>query len=147
MQKSYCFTPGVGVCVSIGVHVSVGVGVHMLNVRANVKVMEFLSICIFSCILTLLSDCGTSGSSCYNITQHFRDFPISVFCPSGYEIDNASCKPCPVGMYKDNNDGYYGNCRVCPARKTTPSTNSTSVADCSICMYIATELRLLSSLD
>ena len=50
----------------------------MQNVRANVKVMEFQSLCIFSCILTLLiilikplttkahdrrasGDCGTSG--------------------------------------------------------------------------------------
>ena len=72
MQKSYCYTPGVGV------RVSVRVGVHMQNVRANVKVLEFKSFCIFSCILTLLiilikplttkayhrrasGDCGTSG--------------------------------------------------------------------------------------
>ena len=51
----------------------------MQNVRANVKVMEFQSLCIFSCILTLLiilikplptkahdrrasGDCGTSSS-------------------------------------------------------------------------------------
>ena len=64
VQKSYCYTPGVGVC--------------MQNVRANVKVMKFQSLCIFSCILTLLmilikprttkahdrrasGDCGTSG--------------------------------------------------------------------------------------
>ena len=50
----------------------------MLNVRANVKVLEFKSFCIFSCILSLLiilknslttkaydrrasGDCGTSG--------------------------------------------------------------------------------------
>ena len=63
-QKSYCYTPGVRVC--------------MQNVRANVNVMEFQSLCIFSCILTLLiilikplttkahnrrasDDCGTSG--------------------------------------------------------------------------------------
>ena len=32
----------------------VRVGIHMQNVRANVKVMEFESPCIFSCILTLL---------------------------------------------------------------------------------------------
>ena len=55
-----------------------GVGVRIQNVRANVKVMKFQSLCIFSCILTLLiiqikplttkahdrrasSDCGTSG--------------------------------------------------------------------------------------
>ena len=63
MQKSYCYNPGVRV--------------RMQNVRANVKVMEFQSLCIFSCILTLLiilikplttkahdrrasGDCGTS---------------------------------------------------------------------------------------
>ena len=40
MQKSYCYTPGVGV--------------RMQNVRANVKVIEFQSLCIFSWILTLL---------------------------------------------------------------------------------------------
>ena len=72
MQKSYCYTPGVRV------RVRVSVGVRMQNVRANVKVMEFQSLCIFSCILTLLimlikplttkahdrrasGDCGTSG--------------------------------------------------------------------------------------
>ena len=72
VQKSYCYTPGVSV--------GVGVGVHMQNVRANVKVLEFKSFCIFSCILTLLiilikplttkaydrrasGDCGTSGLS------------------------------------------------------------------------------------
>ena len=33
VQKSYCYTPGVGVGVSVGV--------HMQNVRANVKVLEF----------------------------------------------------------------------------------------------------------
>ena len=74
MQKSYCYTPGVRV--SVGV--SVRVRVHMQNVRVNVKVMEIESLCIFSCILTLLiilikplttkaydrrasGDCGTSG--------------------------------------------------------------------------------------
>ena len=46
MQKSYCYTPGIGV--------GVRVGVHMQNVRANVNVMEFQFLCIFSCILTLL---------------------------------------------------------------------------------------------
>ena len=84
MQKSYCYTPGVSVGVRVGVRV--GVGVHMQNVRANVKVLEFKSFCIFSCILTLLvilikplttkaydrrasGDCGTSGlkSSCSDL--------------------------------------------------------------------------------
>ena len=72
MQKSYCYTPGVRVSVRVGV------GVHMQNVRANVKVWEFKSFCICSCILSLLiilikplttkaydrrasGDCGTSG--------------------------------------------------------------------------------------
>ena len=79
MQKSYCYTPGVRVSVRVGVSVGVSVGVRMQNVRANVKVLEFKSFCIFSCILTLLiilikplttkaydrrasGDCGTSGS-------------------------------------------------------------------------------------
>ena len=78
MQKSYCYTPGVRVSVSVSVRVGVSVGVRMQNVRANVKVLEFKSFCIFSCILTLLiilikplttkaydrrasGDCGTSG--------------------------------------------------------------------------------------
>ena len=72
MQKSYCYTPGV----RVSIHVRVGV--HNQNVRANVKVVKFQSLCIFSCILTLLlllikplttkahdrrasGDCGTSG--------------------------------------------------------------------------------------
>ena len=38
--------------VSVRVHVSVGV--RMQNVRANVKVLEFKSFCIFSCILSFL---------------------------------------------------------------------------------------------
>ena len=76
MQKSYCYTPGVRV--SVGVHVGVSVRVRMQNVRANVKVLEFKSFCIFSFILSLLiilikplttkaydrrasGDCGTSG--------------------------------------------------------------------------------------
>ena len=42
MQKSYCYTPGVSI--------RVGVRVHMQNVKANVKVLEFKSSCIFSCI-------------------------------------------------------------------------------------------------
>ena len=44
MQKSYCYTPGVSI------------GVRMQNVRANVKlkVLEFKTFCIFSCILSLL---------------------------------------------------------------------------------------------
>ena len=71
-SKSYCYPPGVSV------RVGVSVGVRMQNVRANVKVLEFKSFCIFSCILTLLiilikpltikaydrrasGDCGTSG--------------------------------------------------------------------------------------
>ena len=62
-EKSYCYTR---------------VGVRMQNVRANIKVIKFQSLCIFSCILTLLiilikplttkthdkrasGDCGTSG--------------------------------------------------------------------------------------
>ena len=69
VQKSYCYIPGV----------HVGVSVRVQNVRANVKDMEFQSLCIFCCILTLLiilikpyttkahdrgasGDCGTSGS-------------------------------------------------------------------------------------
>ena len=64
--------------VSVRVGVFVGVGVRMQNVRANVKVMKFQSLCISSCILILLiilikpyttkahdrrasGDCGTSG--------------------------------------------------------------------------------------
>ena len=56
----------------------ISIGVRMQNVRANVKVLEFKSFCIFSCILTVLTilikplttkaygrwvsgDCGTSG--------------------------------------------------------------------------------------
>ena len=56
----------------------------MQNVRANVKVMKFQSLCIFSCILTLLiilikprttkahnrcasGDCGTSGLTCFSV--------------------------------------------------------------------------------
>ena len=44
VQKSYYYTPGV--------HggVRVGVSVHIQNVRANVKVLEFQSFCISSCI-------------------------------------------------------------------------------------------------
>ena len=70
VQKSYCYTPSV--------RVGVRVGVRMQNVRANVKVMEFQSLCIFSCILAMFivqikplttkahdrrasGDCGTSG--------------------------------------------------------------------------------------
>ena len=41
-------TPGVRV------RVRVRVRVHKQNVRANVKVMEFQSLCTFSCILTFL---------------------------------------------------------------------------------------------
>ena len=93
MQKSYCYTPGVRVRVRVRVGVSVGVGVRMQNVRANVKVMEFQSLCNFSCILTLLiilikpfttkahdrrasGDCGTSGgiSICLDIIQIQFDF-------------------------------------------------------------------------
>ena len=72
VQKSYCYTPIVSV--------RVGVCVHMQNVRANVKVIEFQFLFIFSCIFTLLiilikpittktydrrssGDCGTSGLS------------------------------------------------------------------------------------
>ena len=70
VQKSFCYTPGLRIRVRVSVHVQ--------NVRANVKVMEFQSLCIFSCILTFLiilikpltikphdrrasGDCGTSG--------------------------------------------------------------------------------------
>ena len=70
----YCYTPGASFCVNVGVRV----GVCMQNVRANVKVLEFKSFCVFSCILSLLfilikplttkaydrrasGDCGTSG--------------------------------------------------------------------------------------
>ena len=64
MQKSYCYTPSVGV--------GARVGVRMQNVRANVKVLEFKSFCIFSFILIkplttkaydrrASGDCGTSG--------------------------------------------------------------------------------------
>ena len=72
MQRSYCYTPGVGA------GVGVSVGVRMQNVRTNVKVMEFQSLFIFPYILTSLiilikplttkahyrrasGDCGTSG--------------------------------------------------------------------------------------
>ena len=68
VQKSYCYTPSVRIYVS------------MQNVRANVKVLEFRSFCILSCILTLFiilikpltikaygshtaSDCGISCST------------------------------------------------------------------------------------
>ena len=63
------------------------VHVRMQNVRANVKVLEFQSFCIFSCILTLLTilimplttkaydrrqsgDCGTSGLLSWTIGAH-----------------------------------------------------------------------------
>ena len=97
MQKSYCYTPGVsvGVGVRVGVGVGVGVGVHMQNVRANVKVFEFKSFCIFSCILTLLvilikplttkaydrrasGDCGTSGYVCTNLMKNIPVYTMTV---------------------------------------------------------------------
>ena len=55
VQKKNRYTPGVSV--RAGVHVSLGVrvGVHMQNVKANVKVIEFQSLCIFSWILTFTS--------------------------------------------------------------------------------------------
>ena len=68
----------------------------MQNVRANVKVMEFQSLCIFSCILTLLiilikslttkahdrrtsGDCGTSGNpwSIRFATRTYQVFNVS----------------------------------------------------------------------
>ena len=99
MQKSYCYTPGVRVRVRVGVSVSVGVGVHIQNVRGNVKVMKFQSLCIFSCIWTLLiilikphttkahdrrasGDCGTSGYLLYLVafTVHItRGVTVTIY--------------------------------------------------------------------
>ena len=72
------------------------------NVRVNVKVMEFQSLCIFSCILTLLiilikplttkahdrrasGDCGTSGSNFYN-TQGSKLTLVRWPVASGFSV-------------------------------------------------------------
>ena len=90
MQKSYCYTPGVSV------------GVRMQNVRANVRVLEFKSFCIFSCILTLLiilikalttkaydrgasGDCGTSGPVSY---KKVLLAIVSTLLPPGVSVIN-----------------------------------------------------------
>ena len=80
MQKSYCYTPGIGV--------------HMQNVGANVNVLKFQSFCIFSCILSLLTilikplttkaydrraygDCGTSGWL-WSLTYFWKTLTLAI---------------------------------------------------------------------
>ena len=96
LEDSYCYTPGV----------RIRVGVRMQNDRANVKVLESKSFCIFSCILTLLiilikplrskaydrrasGDCGTSG---YFILVCF-DFVFTCFIAISCRLSDLVYSP------------------------------------------------------
>ncbi|XP_062611525.1 uncharacterized protein LOC134273339 [Saccostrea cucullata] len=62
---------------------------------------------------------STSQSECYND------------CNPGFELaPNGTCVRCPLGKYRTL--GTTAVCVTCPSDKTTPTTGSTSIADCSL---------------
>ena len=36
------------------------------------------------------------------------------YCPDGEELVDDICEQCPIGYYKNNDDGRFENCTVCP---------------------------------
>ncbi|KAK2185256.1 hypothetical protein NP493_241g04006 [Ridgeia piscesae] len=53
------------------------------------------------------------------------------YCPAGFYIDGQSCKGCPKGTYKPQENYYNESCTKCPPEKNhTTNVNSTSEGDC-----------------
>ena len=73
VQKSYCYTPGVGVSVRVGV--GVHVGVHIQNVRVNVKVLKLKSFFVSLCII-----------SWPNILIYSKTIFYPLICPLGSDF-------------------------------------------------------------
>lgn len=58
---------------------------------------------------------------------------LSVFCPSGQEVDGGSCSPCDIGYYKNNMvTGIFSSCEICPNGFTTLEEGTQSVSGCNI---------------
>ena len=93
----------------------------MQNVRANVKVIEFQSLCIFFCILTLLiilieplkskaydrrasGDCGTSGYfvawGINNLETHLALFAVTPICQVKRAEEIAKASPFKADQYR-----------------------------------------------
>ncbi|XP_053380894.1 uncharacterized protein LOC123563563, partial [Mercenaria mercenaria] len=54
------------------------------------------------------------------------------YCPSGYEKINGGCVGCEIGYYKDNNDGYFAPCTLCPLQNITENKNTESRSLCNV---------------
>ena len=55
-----------------------------------------------------------------------------MFCESGKQKIGGNCVACERGYYKNNTDGLFGDCMICPIDKITVTTGSTSMSDCNI---------------
>lgn len=56
----------------------------------------------------------------------------AVFCEPGKERTGGQCLPCERGYYKNNDNNVFMDCTLCPPEYVTPTTESTSLADCSV---------------
>ncbi|XP_060063970.1 uncharacterized protein LOC132544399 [Ylistrum balloti] len=55
-----------------------------------------------------------------------------VICPSGQQLKDGQCEPCPVGYYRNNTGDLFGDCQLCPVDFITDHQGATSVDMCII---------------
>ena len=91
VQKTYCYTPGVSICVDVCV------SVRMQNVRANVKVFEFQSSCILTLLIILIKPLTTKAyhRRIYLATLAPLVKNLTLAITAKLDLDNISHNSCP----------------------------------------------------
>ncbi|OWF54931.1 Fibropellin-1 [Mizuhopecten yessoensis] len=59
-------------------------------------------------------------------TPQIGAIQCEVFCRSGQQLKGGQCELCPIGHFKDNTDGRFGECQPCPVDFITATDGATT---------------------
>lgn len=83
------------------------------------------------------------SSKCSNCAEHsvYDYAKLACSCQKGYYKENDVCMPCAFGHYKSSVGDEQ--CSSCPHSKSTPSTASTHIENCTLCLtnFVATVIN------
>jgi len=54
------------------------------------------------------------------------------YCQDGYEMTPSGCQQCDIGYYKNNADGKFSMCELCPIDSITAGRATTSIGGCNV---------------
>ena len=57
---------------------------------------------------------------------------LLAYCDSGYEQENLTCEACEIGYYKNNTNGFFESCWLCPIEYITEGEISISLDNCTV---------------